>query len=302
MALEANAYTRTNAATDGVVPNLYDEVAEKYLYEAEVLRPLGIDKSGMILNKPGKSFQVFKETAFSVSQLTEGTDTPVSALDFDSITLTVNWYGDAKQISKENLSEVFDFVWDDIRYGAANALAVNRDNVIMSELLNTTSSAIYPISSGSTRYTSADITADATLTYEQITEAWRRMRLNHRMIKAVIVHPNQMKSLMNDDKFINEDYKAAGRIKGSIGRVMVGNPNGIAIIPHTSVQSVTENSVTVYQAIALGDRAFIYAQKVNPVFEFDDEYKRKRAITFHYYEAFGVKILHDEAVIPIKSA
>ena len=55
MALEANAYVRSSATSDGVVPNLYDEVAEKYLYEAEVLRPLCLDKSGMILNKPGKS-------------------------------------------------------------------------------------------------------------------------------------------------------------------------------------------------------------------------------------------------------
>jgi hypothetical protein len=303
MALDGNAYTVATGVSEGTIPALYDEVAEKFIYEAEKLRPLGIDRSGMILGKPGKSFQVFKETEFEVGGLTEGVDTPVSALDFDSITLTVSWYGDAKQISKESLSYNFDFVWGDIREGASKALATNRDNQIMTELLNTTSSAIYPISSGVTRYTSGSMAATAVLTYEQLTKAWETMRISNRTLKAVIAYPSQLKSLMNDDKFIDTDYSSVGRINGSVGKLLVGdNPGGVDIMPHTAVQTTSENSVTTYNAIALGDRAFIYAQKVNPVFEFDEETKRSRSVTFHYYESFGVKNLHDASIIVLKSA
>ena len=89
MAVEANAYLRPDATADGVVPNLYDEQAEKYLYEAEALRFLAIEKSAMIQGRPGKTLQVFKETQFTVGELTEGVDTPVSALDFDSVTVGI---------------------------------------------------------------------------------------------------------------------------------------------------------------------------------------------------------------------
>lgn len=257
----------------------------------------------MILGKPGKSFQVFGEQQFTVGKLTEGVDTPVSSLGFGSVTLTVDWYGDAKQISKENLSENFDFVWGDLREGASKALGENRDNVIMTELLTTTSSAIYPISSGTTRFTSSTITSAGTLTYEQMTEAWKQMRINKRKLRAIVVYPTQFKALMNDDKFIRSDYSKAGTLNGEVGRVMIGSePGGVAVLPHTAVQSSTENSTTVYSAIAIGDKPFIYAQKVNPVFEFDEESKRSRSVTFHYYEAFGVKLFYSQSVIPLKSA
>ena len=303
MTLDTNAYKRSSASNYGTVPSLYDEVAEKYIYEEEILRPLGIDRSGMILGKPGKSFQVFGEQQFTVGKLTEGVDTPVSSLGFGSVTLTVDWYGDAKQISKENLSENFDFVWGDLREGASKALGENRDNVIMTELLTTTSSAIYPISSGTTRFTSSTITSAGTLTYEQMTEAWKQMRINKRKLRAIVVYPTQFKALMNDDKFIRSDYSKAGTLNGEVGRVMIGSePGGVAVLPHTAVQSSTENSTTVYSAIAIGDKPFIYAQKVNPVFEFDEESKRSRSVTFHYYEAFGVKLFYSQSVIPLKSA
>lgn len=298
MALEANAYVRSNATTDGVVPNLYDEVAEKYLYEAEVLRPLCLDKSGMILNKPGKSFQMFLETQFSVSALTEGTSTPVSALDFNDVTLTVAWYGDAKQISKENLSEVFDFVWGDLQFGASGALAENRDAQIMTEMLNTTVGALYPYSSGKTKYTSSTIVAAGVLSYEEIVDAETYFRTKRLKGKAIVIHPNQMADLLKDSKFI-EVQKGGKTVlyNGQIGEI-----RNMAVIVSTAVTTATENSTTVYKAIAVADRAVLYAQKVAPVFEFDEETKRARSITFHYYEAFGAKILRTDGVLIVKSA
>jgi len=298
MSLETNAYKRANATSDGVVPNLYNDQSEKWLYEAEVLRPLCIQDT-RLLNKPGRTVNWYKDTAFSVSALTEGTDTPVSALDFNSIVVSIAWYGDAKQLSKETISENFAFVLGNLRYGCSNALAINRDVQIMTEMLNTSESAIYPFSSGTTRYTSSTIVAAGQMTYEQVTKVRTEMRKDRRTLKDVIVHPDQMYSLMNDDKFINADYfRDQSLMNGVVGKF----PGNINVIEHTAVQSATENSITVYQAIGLADRSIIYAQKVSPVFEFDEELKRKRGLTFHYYEAFGAKILHTEGIIPIKSA
>lgn len=297
MPLNANAYKEATATADSTIPNLYDEVAEQYLYEREVLRPFGVDKSGMLLGKPGKSITVYKDTAFSVNQLSEGVDTPVTALDWDNVSLSVNWYGDAKQISKEALSYSFDFVWEDLRRQAAEALGENRDTVIMTELLTTTESAIYPRNSSNVAYTSSTIAADAELSYEQLAEVRAEMRKDKRSMLTVIVAPDQEKSLLNDNKFISADYSE----RGAAGTGVLGRMLGATFYAHNAVQSATENSQTVYQAIALGERPFLYAQKVSPVFEFDEETKRSRSITFHYYEAFGVANLHDESIRIVKS-
>ena len=302
MALEANAYTVSDATTDKVIPSLYDEVAEKFLYETEVLRPLGADKSGMLLGKPGKSITVYKETQFSVSGLVEGISTQVSALDFANVELNVNWYGDAKQIGKENLSYAFDFVWGDIREGAAKALGENRDNVIMTELLNTTSLPIYPINTGTgAHYSDSDIPIAKGLSYKQIVEARTAMKKNKRVLQYVVVSPDQAGDLLNDEKFISSLYGAQGTaINGQLGKMA-----GATFIESNTVQTTDEGSgdlVTVYNAIALGPKAFLYAQKVSPVFEFDEETKRARSVTFHYYEAFGVKVFYNESIIVLKSS
>ena len=296
MALDANAYATADASSDGTIPNLYNEQAEQYLYEAEALRPLGVDMSAMIQGKAGNSFTVYKETAYSVEELSEGVDTPVSALDFNSVSLTIAEYGDAKQISKKALRESFAFVWDSVQRQAASALGVNRDEVIMTELLNSTSSAIYPRNAG-TAYTSGTIVATATLSYEQLAEVRAEMRKDQRSMRTVVVHPDQELALLKDERFINADYRGGSAASGVLGTML-----GATFVSHTAVQTVTENSVTVYQAIALGERPFIYAQKLSPVFEFDEETKRSRSVTVHYYESFGVKILHDESVRIVKSA
>lgn len=296
MALEENAYKVADATSDGVIPNLYNEQSEQYLYEKEQLRPLGVDMSGLVKGKPGSSFDVFKETAFSVSQLTEGVDTPVSALDFDKVTLVINWYGDAKQISKETLAVAFPFVLDSLRRGASGALAENRDLQILLELANTSSDAIYPEGKDD-----SNITVDDTLTKKQIRLARTALFKNKRKPHALIIHPDQEGALLDLPEFIDATkYPGHVLYNGEIGKIY-----GFRVIVHNSVQVVMEGAssdVPVYIGFALGERPFIWAQKIDPVFEFDEEYKRKRALTFHYYEAFGVKILHDESVIPVKSA
>ena len=301
MPVSDNAYMSPDASSDGVIPNLYNTTAEKYLYDAEKLRPLCLDMSGMIRGKPGKSFDTFKGTEFTVGELTEGVDTPVSPLDFNKVQLTVKWYGDAKQITKENLAYSFRFVLNDLRYGAAGALGTNRDAVIMTEMLRTSKDAIYPLvedTSPSARYTASTITSEGQLSYEQITVAETEMLVDNRELQWIVIHPRQKYSLMNDENFIdNNKFPQNVIMNGQIGKI-----SSATIIVSNAVQSTVENSTTVYQAVALARRAIMYAQKVDPVFEFDEETKRSRALTFHYYEAFGTKILHTEGIIPLKGA
>jgi len=301
MALDANAYKRAAASTDGVVPEVYDERVIEHLYNAEKLRPLADDVSSYLLGKAGKTITFFTETQFSASTLTEGTDTPISALDYANFDLTLAWFGDAKQISMETLSENFDFVWDRVRIGAAGALAENRDVQIMTELLNSTSDAIYPISTGTTRYTDANIIAGAGDMYEQAVKCKVEMAKDNLNMSYLVISPDQSYKLYNDAKFYTNSTSEMDVIKNGV----IGKYLGFKVIESNNVQITDEgaaDAIEVSNAIALSDKAFYYAQKLTPVMEFERETKRQRAWTFHYFEAFGVKIKRNEGVIVMKTA
>lgn len=300
MALPADARGRSDATSENTVPNVYNEQSEQFLYEANQLQRMAWDQSARLLGKPGKTLELYKETEFSVGALTEGTDTPISALTFDNEQLTVGWYGDAKMISKETLSEEFEFVFNDsLNRGAAGAMGVNRDNQILLEWENTSTGVIYPINSGATRYDDSDVASDAGFDYEVVSEATRVMRLANRKPRWIVIHPNQEKSVKNLDSFQRADYYDAMVIKNGI----IGTIDGAEVVVHANVQSsVATSGTTVYHAFAIAERSFVYAQKVAPVMEFDEETKRSRTITFHYYEAFGVKNLTDAGIVPIYTA
>ncbi len=305
MALETNAYKQSDAATDNVIPELYDETLQQHQYEIEVLRNFGTDVTARIMPRAGNSLNIYKGTEFSVSALTEGTITPVSALDFDNVELTVAEYGDAKQLSWLSIEDSFEFVVNDLTYGATGAIAENNDAVIMTELNTTTTTAVYPIKTGATRYVTGDIVATATFDAEMISEAKRQFQISKRVIKTVVIHPNQEKAVIDQDKFISEDNYAAGVLmNGALGKIY-----GAQIVPHTSVTSAVENtSVTVYRAIALAEsrdgrqKSFVYGYKRMPTMKFDNEIDRNRATTFHYHYRFGAKIVWNEGIIVLKSA
>ena len=77
--------------------------------------------------------------------------------------------------------------------------------------------------------------------------------------------------------------------------------SGIQLIEHPSITSVTENTETVYIALACMDKPAFYAQKKQPVFELSRWDILDRAWTFHYFEAFGVLNKRNEGIIPVKS-
>ena len=81
--------------------------------------------------------------------------------------------------------------------------------------------------------------------------------------KAIVIHPKQAYSLRTDANFI--DYSknpvTAGTIlrTGEIGSV---GYQGVAVFVSNQITSATENSITVYKAIALGrNNPFVFMPK-----------------------------------------
>jgi len=296
MAVDANAYQTTAANTAGAVPLIYGQNVIRKLYENDIMRGYMEDVS--VLLGAGNTWQVpIENSVFAMGTLTEGTATPISTLAFGKKDLTVVWYGDAKQWTIELDANAFSYVLNNNRENAAAAIGENRDNKIIAELTTSTSSAIYPFKADGSKYTSADVAADSFMSYEQIESTRVTMRLNKLSLKNIFVHPTQASSLRRDIRIVNNtNYNANVMERGELKTV-----SGIQLIEHPSITSVTENTETVYIALACMDKPAFYATKKQPVFELSRRDILDRAWTFHYFEAFGVLNKRNEGIIPVKS-
>lgn len=305
MALPTNARGRAEATTQNTTPNVYNDKSYAYMYERVKLLGILDDQSSRLLNKPGNSIDLYKETQWTVNPLTEGTATPISPLVLENEQLVLQWYGDSKMISLETLSEEFEFVFDrHLNRSASYALGENKDIQILVEFANTTTAAVYPLDGAGVRLTSVTTPAGAAGAFsdEQASEARKQIIKAGRDTedRYLIISPEQEKALRDSSKFqSNETYPASILIKGVIGTI-----HGFQVIVHRNVQTFAGTHIdtpTLYQAFAVTKDCGVYAQKVNPIYEFDRETKRARTLTFLYHEAFGIKNLYDEAIIPLVS-
>lgn len=294
MGIEANYYNTGSASANYVNPIVWSEESEKYIYENAVFQQLGKTDLRQ-LNRPGRQYNYTFGTSSSMVALTEGVQTPVSALSYTQVNVTFSGYGDAKQISKEELAYGFSYILNDIKYNALGAMVENRDSTIVTELLNTTSTGIYP---GNTA--AGTITASDVLNTDMIAKLETTMEQTQaKKCKGIVIHPLQKYSLITNTNFIDASKYGDARVihSGEIGEYL-----GIPIYVSNHITSATENNITVYKAIALGRNPFVFMPKRNFEFAFEEETKRDRVITASYWEMFGVKILRNESVIVLTSA
>lgn len=293
MTLDSNKFSTGATSHAYVAPTLWSSAIEKQVYEAEVMRPLGIMDT-RALNSPGKQINIAKGNAFTVSALTDGTITPVSALSYDQVTVTFTEYGDAKQVTMKELMEAFDSTINDMVYNAGQALGYKRDSVIITALVAGATATIY-----ADGVTSTTITASNTFDTDVIAEVFTAGRLLNFPKKYLIIHPNCEKSLVKLSSFMfaNQYGGTAPRMNGELGQYL-----GMKVFSHSQIPSATENtSFTVYKNLALGERAFVFAQKMAPVLEWEKELNRDRALTFHYWEVYGVSVLNAESIHVVKA-
>jgi len=294
MAVSANAYQTTSANSDYTNPIIWSPQAEKYIYESNPFQQYAVNDT-RFLNSPGRQGNYTLETAYASGRLTEGVETPISDLTFNQVTITFYGYGDAKQVTDEQIETGFDYVVNDIRYGALGSMGENRASVIVTELMTTTSTGIYPNGKTSGTITSAD-----TFNTDMIADVGTAMEETQaRECNAIIVHPRQANSLKKLAQFTDSSKLGSDRV---IRTGMIGEYLGIDILVSNHITTATENATTVYKAIALGRRPYIFAQKRTFEFSMEREKQRDRAMTFSWWEMFGVKILHNESVIIMTSA
>ncbi len=293
MSISQNYFNSSTTSAGYVNPIVWSPESEKYIYENSVFQALG-KTDGRQLNVPGKQYNFNFGAAYSMSLLTEGVETPVSSYDYTQVVVTFKGYGDAKQISKEELAMGFSYILSDIQLGAFGSMTENRDSVIATELLNTSTTGIYPGTS-----TSSTVTTASVLDTNMVAKVETTMEQSQaKKCGAIVIHPLQKYSLLVNSNFIDASKYGSDRVihSGEIGEYL-----GIPIYVSNHITSATENSLTVYKAVALGRDPFVFMPKRNFEFNFEEETKRDRTVTASWWEMFGVKILRNESVIILTS-
>jgi len=293
MTISSNYFNSSTASAGYVNPIAWSPESEKYIYQNSVFQALGKTDNRQ-LNVPGKQYNYNFGSAYSMSIVTEGVPTPISSYDYTQVVVTFKGYGDAKQVSKEELAMGFSYILSDIQYGAFGSMIENRDSVIVTELLNTSSTGIYPgVATSSTITTGGIFDTNMVAKVEVSMEQTQAKKC-----KAIVIHPLQKYSLLVNANFIDASKYGSDRVikSGEIGEYL-----GIPIYVSNHITSATENSVIVYKAIALGRDPFVFMPKRNFEFNFEEETKRDRTVTASWWEMFGVKILRNESVIIMTS-
>jgi len=295
MAIETNIFKSGATSAAYVNPELWSDAIEQVARESEKMKPLGVIDN-RALGTSGKQINIAKNQKYSAAALTEGTKTPVTTVAFDQVTVTFTEYGLAKQVSELELAYGISPMFNDITMNMGTALGENRDSVIITALVAGVASGqtIYANGESSSTIDSADV-----FNTDLIANGKTALKLVNRNALNLILHPNQEKPLLKDSQFVDASIYGGreGVLNGEIGRYL-----GIRVFTHNLIPSVTENSTTVYEALLLGPRSFVFAQKIAPKVAWREDSILDRAITFSAKETFGVSVLNDESIVVLKSA
>jgi len=253
------------------------------------------------LNAPVKQGNIQIEAGWSLSSLTEGTETPVSAYSVSQVSITFAGYGDAKQFTDEELVRQLRGVEGNFMYNIMGAVGENRDDMIITELM-TSSNSFY---ANGNAHDNTDVVVGDIVKARDIKLLARNFQASGQSngLGAIVFHPNCTFDLFDDDEL----NLATGNIMTSEKIAMDGyltSYAGVRIYQHRGIQTATENSITVYKNIALGNNEpFVFAPKRLLEVRFDDEYVRARITTLHFWEMFGVEqVITDSVLVMTASA
>lgn len=293
MATSANAYLSTAGSADYVNPILWSEAIEQVARENAIMPALGVIDN-RLMGRSGEQINIAKNQAFTAAALTEGTATPVTTMAFNQVTVTVGEYGLAKQVSTLELAYALNAVFSDITSNMGMALAEKKDDVIIAAVVAGPYATQY-----ADGVTSGAITSANVFNTDLIANGITAMRVVKREPSTIVIHPNQENALIKDTAFVDASIYGGREVvlTGEIGRYL-----GLRVVSYTRVSSATENSTTVYQAMLLGPRPFVLAQKMGAKVAWKEDSILDRAVTFSATEAYGVSVLNSESIFVLKSA
>lgn len=298
MANDANIFKNSLAAAQYVTPKEWSNAIEQVAREKNIMR--GLDGSILVLNRigtPGNSVYIQKNVALTAADVVDGNSVAISPLSFTQVEVTASQIGVATQVTLKQLRDQLSTVRDDIINNLGLAIAEAEEKRIFNELYITSSPAIYANNTDSATITSSD-----TFNVSLLNEGIVAMRTDKRKAMYLVVHPKQEGDLRNLQQFTDASYLGSDRVnrEGYIGRFF-----GVDVFSSTNVATASEgstNTVTVYKALLLGDRAAVILDKLGATIDIDRNLIQDLSVTFVAYRDMGVKLLNNESVRVLVSA
>lgn len=295
MANDANVFKNSTALTQNVIEENWSQEIEQVARQANYLRSLS--DSIVVMDRVGTSGQkeyITKNTKLSAADVTDGDSVSVSALSFNQVEVISSIKAVATQITLKNLREELVNIRSDVISNMGLAIAEKEEADIFTELYTTGQTDIYVNGK-----TSANITSSDTFNLALINSGRTAMEISNRVPRNLFIHPVQAGAIRALQQFTDASQLGSDRV---ISDAMIGTVYGIRVFTSNNVTSVTENSIDVYQALLLGDRAAVIMDKARPTVEMDRVDITRLSMTMQVWSDYGVQILNDESIRVLKSA
>lgn len=296
-AVDSNVFDSAETAAGYLNPQIWNTAIEKFAMDNLVVAPLGVQNTEL-LSRPGYQLNIAVASALTASALTETTAIAIQKPVWTQVTVTPSEYGSAFQITRKELDRAFVNLLNEKAADAGYALARIKDSTIISALVSGATSTIYPNSKTAvTALATTDI-----MDTDVIADARKTLRALNRTGLYLVIHPYQEARLAKNSNFIDASVYGGREavLNGEIGKYL-----GIRILV-TNLVSTTgagagSTTLTAYQALLLGPRAFVVAQKRRPTI--DSKYEPlDRAWTVAYVEDWGASVLNANEICVIRTA
>jgi len=298
MAIDTNIVKTTVSGMSNVIPKPLVNELIKDLREASVynaLSALGIfkDYSGR-WSAGGKTIDIPTQADITVaSAVAEASLSPIVGTTAGNIQIVVGGVANAIQFTAESEQDVLNVFNDSYREQLINSMSVKLSQDVITEL-NTTTNVQYALKSDKTAYTSSDIDADARLSFYTVLRTKRHM--SRAKPKALLVHPACAESLIAEGRMTENSISLDIIRSGVIGRYL-----GMFVIENDFVNSVSENSVDVYQNFMLAENAVAFAWKQPLSIDMQKDEITQRTFTLHTFMRYGMELRKVDLVYKIKA-
>jgi N4-gp56 family major capsid protein len=281
-AIDSAVFDSGETAAGYLNPQIWSRAIEDFAKANLVVAPLGVQNTEL-LDKPGYILNIAKGAAITAAALTETDSITIAKPTWTQATVTPTEYGGAFQITRKEMDRAFANLIEEKAADAGYALALVKDQTIYAALVT---------GKGDTTYVNAktvatDVASTDLFDTDSIANAISTMKGRNFMPKYLLIHPHCEGALMKSSQFVNA-ATYGGReavFNGEIGKYL-----GVKIMS-TSVATTTASTVTIYNSLLLGPRAFVVAQKRRPTI--DSKYEPvDRAFTVAYVEDWGYAVLN----------
>ncbi len=291
-----------------IVPQLWAGMLEPNLRKREAFQQSILINTDLVGEAGDRVFlPTLPDFDDSNMDLTEDTDmTPIALSNATSVQLTPAEKGKAVGITRKALDRMkYDGmaqIVDRLAYAMSQKIENTISNLYSASVPGTSNSmtVLRPQGASSTTIAAADVLDDATLLDAKATlDSANAVPFGDGSYRLYI-HPNQYKALIKDSN-IRQDLRYAS--PQVLLRGEVGSLHGIRIIVSNYVKTLTENSVTTYNAMLLSDRWAVCAYKRLPEMVIDPtvyDFGRRRRVGI--VADFDIELLHNERAVVLRTA